>query len=443
MSKSAEAEKMEILKVIKGQKIVEFNEMLGRNIPYEKFDDIILRKPDYYELNRNGKKKEEQTSNCVEAKLTEKLCKIPQYYTLSNLPVLSEKRSMQDYHFTYTDEQLKNMYKTPKIIVDMFCSSFNSNLGTMYRISFFAVAPNAQSNIPSIYRFSIVINESTPEHYSISLHGIVGGKEDGWLFLGRLDNAKDSHLIDDESLKEKFSPKQLREYNKKLKMHNAVKKPIFTASEQEARNARGVSRKEPLQYKDCIPCPHMHKPNTKYKLGDDIERCLPKFMRNCFYNDFDENVMYMMNIFNIYKHPHFRKHDALLVDIIKKERKITTLNKEIEADKVVDELFQRIESEKIIKEVRASKKHPKSKLHKKMEETNFFPLAEMIDNININSKEVRKETKNKKKTGNKQKPANVGKGGINGKPKNGKKNVYIQEKTNKEITKGNRMHFYI
>ena len=329
MSKTAD-KKLQLSKFLEGENILKLNESLGRFIPYEEYDDKILNKRDYYNHKRNP--------NHISIILTDKLCKIPADYRLSNLPVLSEKRSMQDYHFEYTNEQLRGMCKTPKVIIDKFCNSFTSSQGIIERTSFYMIAPSSPSNIPSLYRLSITTSPSEPEHYSISLHAIVGGKEDGWLFLGRFDNdTVEPHKI----AASEYSPKE-------LKKHNAAKINCFTAIDMRIRAKAKVERDEELPDVFCIPFPHMHKPDPKYEVGEDIERNLPKFMKNCAYNSFEENIGYFLKIFNINSNPHFRRKDETICDIRREERRRLAGSFECDSNQIVSELFKRKQSQEIM-----------------------------------------------------------------------------------------------
>ncbi len=351
----ANDKKLEMMKFVESNNLLKFNELMGRDIPYEEYDDKILNKRDYY---RNKK-----DPTLVSLKLTEKLCKVPSDYSLANLPVLTEKRSMQDYHFEYSCEQLREMYKTPKVIVDKFYGSFCTSSGVVERTSFYAVAPNAAKDVPSIYRFSIATNSVDDGHYAISMHGIVGGKEDGWLFLGRLDSGTvEAHKIAGN------------EYTKhELKNHNATKVTYLKTVDMRLRQKARVGNNGSLPDVYCIPFPHMHKPSVNYEIGEDIERCLPKFMKNCVSNSFQENIAYVMKIFNIYNHPHFRKKNELLSDIIKEEKRVTTICDEPEAGFIVDEIFARKQIEHIVaKHEKKEKESQKSNNNKSCDKKNMY-----------------------------------------------------------------------
>ena len=63
------------------------------------WDDKVLTNP-----QRNMVKKKKNPLE-VELVLNEKIVKLPQNYTLSNLPVYNEEKYMQQYHFVFTTEQ--------------------------------------------------------------------------------------------------------------------------------------------------------------------------------------------------------------------------------------------------------------------------------------------------------------------------------------------------
>ena len=325
MTKAEQKKNIREIKFVEGQNVLKLNENLGRNIPYEEYDEKILCKRDYYYYGHHNR-----NPNHLIIPLTKKICKVPTEYRLSNLPVLIEKRSMQDYHFDYTNEQLRDMYKTPKIIIDKFCGSFTSSAGLIQRTSFYMIAPSSQENIPSLYRLSIATCPQEPEHYSISMHAIVGGKADGWLFLGRLD----SDTVEPHKIAEsEYTPKELKD-------HNAAKINCFTAIDMRIRERAKARRDEPLPDVYCIPFPHMHKPDPKYEVGEDIERNLPKFMKNCVGNTLEENISYFLQMFNIDGHLHIREDDETITDVRCEERRKSLNFENFDAKEIVGELFE-------------------------------------------------------------------------------------------------------
>lgn len=323
MSK-ADKKRLDLMRLIENENVVKYNQYMGRDIGYEEYDKKLLNNRDYF--------RHKKTKDVVLLELNEKLCEVPSDYLLSNFPVLCEKRSMQEYYFKYNSLQLKNMYQTPKIIVDKFYNSFSTSSGIVYRTSFYAVAPHAQRDIPSLYRLSITTCSNNPEHYNISLHAIVGGKEDGWLFLGRFDNdTTEAHLI----VETEYSRKELKKCNAILSERN-------TFIQNRLRSKYALKQNNQATKLYSVPFPHMHKPTTLCDVEEDVERNLPKFMRNCVYNNFEQNVSYMLKVFNIYDHLHLRTKDELVCNIMKAEKKITTLNKNPSASEILKELPKNI-----------------------------------------------------------------------------------------------------
>ena len=176
---------------------------------------------------------------------------------------------------------------TPKIIVDTWHSTFITDEGVVHRTSFFAVAPNAnvKNGIPQLYRFSITRCDDKTEHYTMNMHAIVGGKEDGWLFLARLDN--NTAGIYHPVLKNNMT----RAY---LKQHNAVITKSFTYKQLRQKSKLKGANKPVNQYEYCIPFPHIHQADPHYEIGTHAEKVCPKFLRKCAYNNFEQNLAFMM-----------------------------------------------------------------------------------------------------------------------------------------------------
>lgn len=239
-------------------------------------------------------------------------------YTLDNIPDHCESASLQQYHFIYTPEQLKEMYTTTKIIVDIHYNMFDTSNGKVQRTSFFAIAPHAKihKGIPPLYRFSVSRDLKNANHYSISMYAIVGGKEDGWLFLGRLDNddtSPHSFLVESVSKNE-------------ARRANAVRTKGITQAQQNIMARYQKESCDMMHDIYCIPFPHIHQPNAKYEIGDKPEKCCPKFLRKCVDNSFEENLQYMMKIFSISDQPHLKIQNDTMANIIKEEYKITHIN---------------------------------------------------------------------------------------------------------------------
>ncbi len=319
---------------LSGYDVVNIN---GRTI--DVFDDKILNKRDYYKT-----KKQKSTSNPLNilVKLDEKTTKLPTNYMLSNLPVYAEDKYMQQYHFVFNNQQLKEMFTTPKIIIDRWHSTFVTSEGVVHRTSFFAVAPHAdtKNGIPTLYRFSITRQPSTSNHYTINMHAIVGGKEDGWLFLARLDNSDCTTSI--HPILQHFITKQF------LKRHNAVCTKEFNFH-QYKRQQKLKGKKEINENCYCIPYPHIHQANPFYEVGEQAERVCPKFLRKCVNNSFEQNLAYMMKAFRIYDHLHLRDENCNLNSIIKEEKRITTINKQPNPQYLINELLEQEKQRMVVK----------------------------------------------------------------------------------------------
>ena len=245
--------------------------------------------------------------------LNKKNSVLPYDYCLSNIPLLSEKKNLQCYHFEFTPGQLGQMFKTPKKIVDRWYNTFETMDGVVLRSSFFAVAPkaNVDDGIPQLYRFSITQNLKHPSNYNITMHAVVGGAEDGWLFLGRLDDASDyPHAFLDSGLGKDF-----------IKSHNAVyadrNKMLYQHLLHKYGDKKTLQDVMPKMY--CVPFPHIHLPDSKYEIGVNPEHECPKFLRKCVGNTFEENLAFMMKIYCIDDNLSLRKFDDNLYHIMKEE----------------------------------------------------------------------------------------------------------------------------
>lgn len=303
------------------------------------FDDKILNKPAYY---KRSKQKGSSEPLKIQIKLDEKTAKLPTNYMMSNIPVYAEDKYMQQYHFIFNNEQLKEMFTTPKIIVDRWHSTFVTSEGVVHRTSFFAVAPHAdtKNGIPMIYRFSITRQPNIPDHYTINVHAIVGGKEDGWLFLARLDNSDSNATI--HPILQHYLTKQF------LKRHNAVRTQEFNFH-QEKRHQKLKGSNDINKYCYCIPYPHMHQATPYYEVGDQAERVCPKFLRKCANNDFAQNLAYMLKAFRVYDRPHFRSENDNLYSVIREEKRITTINDNPNPQYILAEILEQEKQRAVIK----------------------------------------------------------------------------------------------
>lgn len=273
-------------------------------------DDRLLNNHQIHSINKN--------THEINIPLVSQIVGFRKGYTLDNIPDYCESASLQQYHFVYIPEQLKEMYSTTKIIVDIHYNMFDTSNGKVQRTSFFAIAPHAKTHkgIPLLYRFSVSKDLKNQNHYSISMYAIVGGKEDGWLFLGRLDNDDASPHSFVESTVSKAE----------VRRANAVRTKGLT---QAQKNIMAKYKKDDCNMAHdmyCIPFPHIHQPNARYELGDKPEKCCPKFLRKCTDNDFAANLQYMMKIFNISDQPHLKIQNDSMVNILREEFKTVNIN---------------------------------------------------------------------------------------------------------------------
>lgn len=274
-------------------------------------EDRLLNNHQISAINKN--------TSFITIPLVESVVSLKKGYTLDNIPDYCENASLQQYHFSYTPQQLREMYTSTKIIIDIHYNMFDTSNGKIQRTSFFAVAPHANNSkgIPSLYRFSVSVDLKNPEHYSISMYAIVGGKEDGWLFLGRLDN--------DTTPPHSFVVSEVTKTE--VKRSNAVLTKGLTQAQKNIIEKYQKDNNGILHDLYCIPFPHMHKPSSRYEIGEKPEKSRPKFLRNCAYNNFEDNLQYMMKIFNISDQPHLRLQNDTIANIIKEEFKIIHINK--------------------------------------------------------------------------------------------------------------------
>lgn len=302
----------------------------GRDIPQDTAFRII---------GKEKLKESDMSQNEIVVPLKNARCRFPQDYHLSNLPIHIERSCMQNYHIPFTNEQLGQMVTSPKIIIDRWHNSFVFDNQVMHRTSFYAIAPNGfeedlsstnsyppflnQSYIPVLYRFSVSQNIRNKSHFSISVHAIVGGKEDGWLFLARLDNnSKTPHnFVSDPKVDV-------------VKKYNAI--PVPQSTDTSADNLEQEEVYKSVIHK--ISFPHLHQANTNYALGDDPEKGCPKFLKKCVSNSFEENLGFMMKIFHIHDVPHFCSKDARLEDLMGRKRNSFTINPEPDPSFLIKEI---------------------------------------------------------------------------------------------------------
>jgi len=317
------------------------NRYINQRIPFQ-----IIPKSDFAKCD--------MPKNKIIIPLTNSQCRIPYNYKLSHLPIFSAKSHLQIYNIPFTNEQLGEMFKAPKIIIDRWHDVFISNQKVMHRTSFYAVAPNPfspeyqipQNNfeysylinetyLPILYRFSIIRDLENNQHYTITAHALVGGAEDGWLFLARLDNNSEvyhdfmtTNTTSDFVTQKKHSVPVTCLNPKQKEMMDFFNKSIGNENGDEVY--RGVMHR--------IAFPHIHQAEASYVAGDSPEESCPKFLKNCVNNTFGENVAFMMKALHISDELQFYSNDVNLKDIISEKRNSFSINPEPNPSSIIKEI---------------------------------------------------------------------------------------------------------
>ena len=272
-------------------------------------------------ISKNSLQRGDLHPSEIKVPLDHPACQLPSDFSLANLPVTVEKSCLQNYYFPFSQEQLGKMFLTPKIIVDRWHTTFVNDSEIMHKTSFYAVAPFAKAkdendvNVPEIYRFSVSRSESNSEHYSISLHAIVGGKEDGWLFVARLDNNNSGKH--DFVASEKETPSFLKKHSAiAVPSQDEQKQKMIGAFEEMFGEETGQEVFRSVIHR--IAFPHMHQASANYEPGDQPEKNCPKFLRKCAGKSFDELLAFMMESCHICDTPQFYDHNEKISKIVQR-----------------------------------------------------------------------------------------------------------------------------
>ena len=154
------------------------------------------------------------------------------------------------------------------------------------------VSPQLQNTgLPTIYRLSVSRYVDNPQHYSISLHAVVGGCVDGFLFLGRFDNNNEC---------------------------NHIVKPDKAVLKNDIQFTLTAGNSMTNQHFHEIGFPHIHLADANYACGSIPEKVTPKFVEKCKNNNFEENIEYIMHLFGISHYHNFYKQDEKLLTLIQK-----------------------------------------------------------------------------------------------------------------------------
>ncbi len=193
---------------------------------------------------------------------------------ISNLPLL-ERARMQKYNIYCTPKQYNIMAAAPKYIFHTFHFNYSYNGHHYSKTHYFSVAPTLDTQrdraLPVLYRFSVCRDVDQPEHFSFNLYAIVGGYEDGFYFISRLDNNKQelAHKVKKAHLKnknriQKYQPKEKHtEMMPETVPFPHVHRPRFTTEDRDKREHS---------------CP-IHLPELE---GAPFDKCLEEYM--AFYN---------------------------------------------------------------------------------------------------------------------------------------------------------------
>ena len=171
---------------------------------------------------------------------------------VSNLP-LTEKARMQKYNIYCSAKNYAIMAAAPKYIFDTFHFTFENNGLLFDKTHYFAVAPTLytgnKGDLPVVYRFSVCREIGNPEHFTFNLYAIVGGYEDGFYFMSRLDN------------------------NNNKCSHKTMVNPYLKSSK-----AVSPSHLKPNNRFQVVPFPHIHRPKFNSAERDKREVSHPYYV---------------------------------------------------------------------------------------------------------------------------------------------------------------------
>ena len=165
------------------------------------------------------------------------------------------------------------------------------------------------TGLPTIYRLSVSRYVDNPQHYSISLHAIVGGCVDGFLFLGRFDNNNEC---------------------------NHIVKPDKAVLKNDIQFTLTAGNSMTNQHFHEIGFPHIHLADANYACGSIPEKVTPKFVEKCKNNNFEENIEYIMHLFGISHYHNFYKQDEKLLTVLDESKKFAVLRDDRKTDVITD-----------------------------------------------------------------------------------------------------------
>jgi len=216
-----------------------------------------------------------------------KIDSIPQKSNLmiANLPI-EERAKMQKYNIICSRQQYLDMLNAPKYVFDVYHFNYTQETKQgpkVYSKTFYyMVAPTLydenNSTLPVLYRLGISRDLTEREHFSFSIYAVAGGYEDGFFFLGRLDN------------------------DVPTKMHQKkIKEPIIKNEQILHRAKCSVN----FSQMHKVPFPHFHRPSLYNEPGvslkqlDQRETSEPYFLDELKGADYDKCLNSFLESFNI------------------------------------------------------------------------------------------------------------------------------------------------
>ena len=211
--------------------------------------------------------------------------------TVSNLP-LAEHARMQRYNISCYPDYYREMARSPKYIFDAYHFNFTYENKIMSKTHYYSIAPTLDNTsgktLPIIYRFSICRELGNPEHFTLSLYAVIGGYEDGFYFISRLDNdsPKFAHKIKQPKIKSTKCKK--------------VAHPHFD-NERESKT---------------IEFPHIHRPHFNINELDEREFSRPIHMEKLKGKSFEQCLSAFLKIYNISPEMILVKENCLIDDVL-------------------------------------------------------------------------------------------------------------------------------
>ncbi|MBR1925580.1 MAG: hypothetical protein IJ837_01855 [Clostridia bacterium] len=261
-------------------------------------------------------------------------------YDLSNIPFDFDKENLQVRHIEFSEKQLAEMYECPKIIIDgqQLGRYVDREKETKYKTVFFAVAPDiileknpsSEKKIPGIYEIIITAHKNHPEHYSISIYGLVDGTENGHVFLARLDNNDDLEAFH----RNKYFTK--KDIDKQRKLRNIIPDFIHFKHDEFLDRLKDRLTRNGYGAWFITPFPHLHAVDGKHflKTPESVEPIFVKKLANKRdigiphkndknnFKSLNTSLRFMLERFNVSEKAELPK-DNILVSKLAKEIKDT------------------------------------------------------------------------------------------------------------------------